>query len=59
VDPLTARLLFLLRTNPGLVMFRADGLADLDEPTKRELLDQIDSALGLDRPTPITIPFDG
>jgi hypothetical protein len=58
-DPLTVRLLFLLRSNPGLVNFRADDLADLDTATKTLLLAQIDKALGLDKPVPAILPSDG
>jgi hypothetical protein len=57
-DPLTTRLLFLLRSNPGLVSFRADDLSKMDTPTKELLLAQLDRALGLLTPTPAVIPFD-
>lgn len=58
-DPLTIRLLFLLRTYPNLVRFRADDLASLDAPTKALLVSQIDQALGLNKPTPRSLPDDG
>ena len=51
-DDLTIRLHFLLKVNPLLkVRFRADDLDSLDDRTKRELLADIDDALGL-RPAP-------
>ncbi len=47
-DPLTVRLLFLLRTYPGLVPFQAADVAALDAEAKRELVARIDRALGLE-----------
>jgi hypothetical protein len=58
-DPLTIRLTFLLRSNPGLVKFRADDLAGLDTATKKLLLSQIDEVLGLDTHTPSIIASNG
>jgi hypothetical protein len=58
-DPLTLRLLFLLRANPGLVKFRADDISGLDEATKKILIAQIDKRLGLDKPAPDVLDVNG
>ncbi len=58
-DALTVRLLFLLRSHPGLVRFRADDLASMDAQTKALLVGQIDEVLGLTKPPPGVLPSDG
>jgi hypothetical protein len=55
-DPLTVRLLFLLRTHPGLARFRIEDVTVMDVPTKAALVAEIDAALGLDKPAPRILP---
>jgi len=57
LDPLTARLLTLLRMYPDAIKFRADNLAEMDPQTKRELLDQFTEVLGIDSPGCQVIPL--
>lgn len=56
-DPVSDRLLTLLRLHPNVVAFRADALSGMDEVTKKELLAQLIEVLGLDAPTKDTIPL--
>lgn len=56
-DPLSDRLLTLLRLHPNVVKFRADALSGMDEATKKELLAQLIEVLELDAPTKDTIPL--
>jgi hypothetical protein len=56
-DPLTARLLSLLRLHPNVVRFRAGELTGMDLATRKELLAQFIEVLGLDAPAKNTIPL--
>jgi hypothetical protein len=56
-DPLSDRLLTLLRMHPNVVKFRADDLSGMDVTTKQELLAQLIEVLDLDAPAKDTIPL--
>jgi len=47
LDPVTADLIVLLKTNPHTVAFRANDLDSLDDCTKRALLKDLHRALGI------------
>jgi len=56
-DPLSERLLVLLRLHPNIVKFRADDLSAMDAATKKELIAQLAEVLGLETPAKDTIPL--
>ena len=54
-DPVTLRLIMLVRSNPGIVNYRVEDLVHLDSTTKSALIKEFEIALGLDSPTPTAI----
>lgn len=51
-DPVTLRLILLIRSNPGVSNYRVEDLVHLDSATKSALIEQVEAALGLNAPTP-------